>query len=127
MSHLYLLPSEGRITLQIPEYDILPVSALIEDLKPELAKYPSDWFVVLHAEDGIPCVGKEQGFLFWSEWGWAANRTAIRKEFLNSNDPRGTWDDFEVHAEAVFILRKKKLQKRIKTVEKHLQELKNHV
>jgi hypothetical protein len=85
-----VLASEGRLTLQVPEWSIGDDSELVE--------YPDRWFVRLHGRR--PCVGRESGYLFLSREGWKANREILKQAF---STVRGAeWSDFEQHAEKHF-------------------------
>ena len=65
---LFQLPSSGRMTLQIPDIAIGSADTEYEEI-------PDDWVVRLRYN--APVVGKEVGFLFWSEKGYNINKEKI--------------------------------------------------
>jgi len=120
-SSLTCLSSQGRITLQIPEYFISfsnnPVKVT------DIIDIPDNWIVRLKTEDGIPCTGKESGFLFFSETGWLANKDKLEIAFNKSQYKRGTWTDFQNFAKTTFDKRKKNIAKKISFLNKKIQQL----
>lgn len=109
--------SEGRLTLQVPNNCIgTPTSATVS--------VDSSHFVILKSEDGIPAVGRETGFLFFTEAGFEHYKSELEAVF--DADIRGnTWAQFEEHAASVFAKRKKKLQKAILNAELKVQQLRS--
>lgn len=98
------LASEGRITLQVPQY------AIDSDQQAEYEDCPDEWFVFL--KGSRPAIGRESGFLHLTRAGFESNESAIRNAFVaavaNGHD-RGpgcnTWSDFTKHAEEEFARR----------------------
>ena len=110
------LASEGRITLQIPEINLGNVT---EDM---FSDFPDNWFTRLKSSK-LPVIGKKEwGYLFLSESGWKINKKDIKKAFENAAFKRGTWGDFELHAEQHFLDVKIALDKRIDYFEKKVKE-----
>lgn len=111
------LASEGRITLQVPTMAIGIGTAPSVSFE----TVPDDWFVYLRND--VPATGKQEGFLFLSKRGFDANKTDIQRAFLSSTRARGTWADFEKHAEEHFKKVETKTKKRIEKLKKELVEL----
>lgn len=110
------LASEGRVTLQIPEINLGNVT---EDM---FSDFPDTWFTRLKSSK-LPVIGKKEwGYLFLSESGWKINKKDIKKAFENAAFKRGTWGDFELHAEQHFLDVKIALDKRIDYFEKKVKE-----
>ena len=122
------LASEGRITLQVPVYDVVvhegrAIAYDATQLESEkVIDAPDEWFV--HLRHNSPAVGKESGFTFLSRAGWNANRKDIREAFLNSEFQRGTWADFEDYVDYHFAKVKKNGEKRIKLLQSKVKQLK---
>jgi hypothetical protein len=112
-----LLASEGRLTLQVPDM-AYGCSSL------EGEEVPNDWIMQIRGGQHIPCVGKEQGFLFLTRKGWEANKDKIKAAFEASKDKRGTWQEFEAMAEKHFIQVQKKLNSLIQRLEAKVKEAK---
>lgn len=107
------LAREGRPTLQIPQHDIWFSKEPPPD-KDRFEEIPNEWVITLR--NGTPIVGKEEGYLFLTRAGWEANKDKIEKAFGYSGiNRRGTWEDFEVHAETHFNLVTEATFKRIKS------------
>lgn len=113
------LTSEGRITLQVPDFCIgTPIPKQIEA--------PDDWFVRLNGYLPSP-----RGCLFLSRKGWEANKEALWLAFAKSRfDPQTcrnpeivTREQFEVAIEKEFQLREDAVQKKIKSLKKQLSKL----
>lgn len=125
------LASEGRITLQIPQYDIVITEdtraiAYGADHMPDerIEEIPDEWVMVLRGGQRRPAIGKEQGYFFLSKEGWDANRQKIKEAFLNAKHQRGTWADFEDHVEEHFRQVKAATLKKIKYEQSRLKQLK---
>lgn len=114
------LASEGYLTLQIPAFDIWigesPVASSYEDV-------PDEWVTILRSNNQF-CIGKETGFLFLTRKGWEANKEAIKEAFEKSKMKRGTWQEFEKHAEDHFADVLSSNTKRLKYLESRVAELK---
>jgi len=112
------LASEGRVTLQIPE-NLDYGKEVTEDM---FSDFPDTWFTRLKSSK-LPVIGKKEwGYLFLSESGWKINKKDIKKAFENAAFKRGTWGDFELHAEQHFLDVKIALDKRIDYFEKKVKE-----
>lgn len=84
------LASEGRMTLQIPQYDLGANNTIEEEV-------PDEWFVTLR-NASYPAVGREHGYLFLTRAGWFANQDKLKEAFENAEYNRGnTWEDFETY------------------------------
>ena len=122
------LAGEGRITLQVPVYDIMvedgrAIAHTAYDLEEErVADVPDEWFITLRSNS--PAVGKESGYTFLSRAGWEANKDEIKKAFESNAHPRGTWSDFEKYAEHQFTTVKKNANRRIKLLLSKVDQLK---
>ena len=113
------LASEGRITLQIPQYNIgAPGSP-----PSETEEVPDDWIVLLRSNNS-PAVGKEYGFYFLTKAGWEANKDKIEDAFLASKWQRGTWTDFEVYVINHFQKVKEASRKRLAYLEMKVEQVK---
>ncbi len=129
-SAITTLANEGRITLQIPQLDIIADKSgkmfCINSSESVDAIYmPDKWFIHLKSSKQ-PAFGKEKGFLFLTEAGWKANKKDIKKAFNNSPHKRGTWQEFEKYAETHFKKVKDSLKKRVKYLEKKAKEAKHY-
>lgn len=120
----FVLPREGRITLQIPTltFEFVGDFLIIE----HETKYDSVWFVELK-DDQTPCTGKETGFLYWTKVGWEANRDKIKQAFASSSCQRGTWEEFVQHADEHFATVEKRTRARMDALQNKLNELKRHL
>ena len=111
------LASEGYITLQVPQYIIdtrLPPPPM------PLETIPNDWIETLKSSQDRRCCGNESGFWFLTEKGWNAKKDDIKKAFINSQHPRGSWTDFEVHATKHFKNVAERNQKHLKSLQDKL-------
>jgi len=120
------LASEGRLTLQVPQYDIIIKEGrafFAQSLTcAEGAKeHPDEWFVWL--KNSRPAIGRESGFLFLTRKGWEANKEEIKKAFEASKTKRGTWKEFEDHAEYHLKEVEEKTQKHIRFLQKKIDVL----
>lgn len=93
------LPSEGRLTLQVPVISIGPET---------LASYPDEYFMFLKivgfnqkvgARQRI-AVGREPGFLYLSKKGFDHFKADLKQAF--SYQRGHTWADFENYADNLF-------------------------
>ncbi len=110
--------SGGRITLQVPEI----ITSFGKTPADPLFDFPDNWFTRLKSSNR-PIIGKrEYGYLFLSESGWKINKKDIKEAFENASFKRGTWEDFEQHAEQHFQAVKIALDKRIDYLEKKIKE-----
>jgi len=110
------LASEGRMTLQIPQYDLGSSDAIEEEV-------PDEWVVTLR-NGSYPAVGKERGYLFLTRAGWFANQDKIQDAFEAAEYNRGnTWEDFEEYAIKHFQRIKHNTMHRIRLFEKKVKEL----
>jgi len=117
------LSGEGRLTLQIPQYQIW------FDTNPhqsETVEVPDDWIVLLRSNKS-PAVGKESGFYFLTKKGWKDNKDKIKKAFLASKYQRGTWTDFELHAEEHFKTVEKASKKRLAYLEMKVNQVRDNL
>lgn len=83
----------GRLTLQVPEYslDISPAAGtftVTDDIGPakgslpaDCEDVPADWFILLTA-DPRPIVGREQGYIYLSTKGYAANKERLEDAYI---------------------------------------------
>ncbi len=111
------LASEGRMTLQIPQYDFVYSDVIVEEV-------PDEWIVNLR-DNLYPAVGKEQGYLFLTRAGWFANQDRIKDAFENAEFNRGnTWEDFEEYAKKHFQKVEHNTVRRIRLFERKIKELK---
>jgi len=110
------LASEGRITLQIPQYDLGSSDAIEEEV-------PDEWVVTLR--NGLyPAVGREQGYLFLTRAGWFANQDKIKDAFEDAKFHRGnTWEDFEAHAKKHFQKVEHNTMRRIRLFKNKVKDL----
>jgi len=113
------LAREGRPTLQIPQHDIW----FSKEPPPDAERFeeiPDEWVISLR--NGIPVVGKQEGYLFLTREGWNANKDNIEKAFNSAGiNKRGSWEDFQVHAETHFNLITEATLKRINS---HISKIK---
>ncbi len=117
------LASEGRITLQIPQYQIW------FDNNPhhnEIIEIPDDWVMLLKSNN-VPAVGKEGGFWYLTKKGWEDNKDEIQKAFSSSNRQRGTWDDFELYVEKHFKDVENASKKRLAYLEKKAKQVRDQL
>ncbi len=109
---------EGRLTLQVPTYNIF-LTAPAEEEKYE--EYPDDYFVELRY-DHSPAVGREMGFLFFSRKGWEALKDEFRKVYENGDPNRLPWEKWEEHAKTHFAGARKAAKRRKDTLYKKYKE-----
>lgn len=106
------LASEGRCGTQVPQIDVVFSGALTSPR----VNYPDEWFCWLKS-DGVPCVGRQKGFLHLTETGWDANKDDIKKAFeyaiAHGRDRGETWTDFEKEVSDHFANVRKKVAKLI--------------
>lgn len=100
------LASEGRLTLQIPEYSVDIVNNRIVPITDddEFEIIPDDWVCKLRSNH-LPVVGKQDGFLYLTKKGYEANKDKLKIAFENSNmryGGAGKWHLFEEHAQEHF-------------------------
>jgi len=117
------LASEGRITLQVPEFEI----AFDPSQASGFEELPDDWFIRARAGSGNSwalSVGKERGFLVLSQKGWEANKAKIKEVFMKAEHKRGTWEEFEQEAADTFSGLEESRQRRIKALEDKIALLK---
>jgi len=123
---LISLASEGRITLQIPQY-VADLSAAFggpASPAPKILTIPDDWIVTTNCGRSSkrmkkigfsesmprPAIGKQSGFWHFSKKGWLANKDKLKKAFEASSARRYysslartvTWKDFEAYADAFY-------------------------
>ena len=111
------LASEGRMTLQIPQYDLGSSDAIEEEV-------PDEWVVTL-TQYSYPAVGKECGYLFLTRAGWLANQDKMKDAFEDAKFHRGnTWEDFEAHAKKHFQKVEDSTMRRIRLFEGKVKKLK---
>jgi len=119
------LASQGYLSLQVPQYDIIIkeerafAQSLIDAEGAE--EHPDDWFVWL--KNHRPVVGRESGFLFLTKKGWKANKEKIKEAFQASKMKRGTWQEFEQHAEYHLTEVEEKTKKYINFLKKKIDTL----
>ena len=118
------LASEGRLTLQVPEWDI--VNGQCTRIDTEIA--PDEWFCRLKYYK--PVVGKQEGFLFLTEKGFEANKDKLKIAFENSNlrnGGKGKWHLFEEHAKDHFAKVKKAQNKLINELQNKLAQAQSFI
>jgi len=97
---LYCHPSEGKMTLQVPNF--FDVDSLIADPKVgPVVECPEEWFWTLNSQK-LP---SETGFRFWSKQGWFKNRKQIKEAFESaSHILRGgkSWEAYDEFAKDFF-------------------------
>jgi len=116
------LASEGYLTLQVPQYDIIIKEgrAFAQSLTNAegVEEHPDHWFIWL--KNHRPAVGRETGFLILTREGWEANKEKIKEAFQAS---RGTWQEFEQHAEDHLKEVEEKTKKHIRFLQKKIDDL----
>ncbi len=117
------LAEEGRITLQIPQYDIWIGKDLEEVGQSETEEVPDNWIVLLRSNRS-PALGKERGYYFLTEAGWEANKDKIEDAFSKSKFKRGNWFDFEAYAINHFKKVKEASMKRLAYLEMKIEQVK---
>ncbi len=115
------LARRGYITLQVPTRDLWLTENPPE---PEIEEIPDDWIILLRANNSI-AIGKESGFCYLTKKGWEHNKDEIMEAFLSAQHPRGTWEDFENHAETHFDDVKAVSKNRLKFLETKAQQMKD--
>jgi hypothetical protein len=124
---LTCLAAEGRATLQIPQLVIeihtgKPVAR--EDLgenEPDAIECEADWFMYLKSS-GVPVIGRQQGFLYFSRKGYEACKEMLREAF--SNKRGSSWADFELAAEEHFQNVERHRQRVMRNLKRDLDALK---
>ncbi|MHA1814490.1 MAG: hypothetical protein ACTSX1_00645 [Candidatus Heimdallarchaeaceae archaeon] len=121
------LASQGRISLQVPQYNIITEGnrAIAYDANhskdEDVIDIPDEWIIYLRY--GSPAVGRESGHAFLTKMGWQDNKDEIKKAFESSKHPRGTWQDFENHVVKHFSEVEKQTKRRIKLLKSKLDQL----
>lgn len=126
-------PSMGRPTIQVPEIDVDVDNDMravayhytdpdnpIRDPN-QLVEYPDDFF--MRVKTNRLTSGKESGFLYLSPKGWEHFKAEIKKAFEDSDNPRGTWDEFENKVQELFAEIRKVSQKREQRLRQQADEL----
>jgi hypothetical protein len=123
MSAITCLASEGRITLQIPQFSI-NLSGKPLPVEPHI---PDDWMSRLNGNTPAP-----NGFSYLSRKGWKANRTAIIAAFVvgvQRRDPTGGWTQakseaaWDNHAKEHFANVDASVQKAVASLQKKIATL----
>lgn len=117
-----VLAGEGWLTLQVPSL------ALRWPGEPdvEYEDAPDEWFVEVRIGSSSKhelCVGKERGFPHLSRKGWEANKGKLAAAFAGASFKRGTWADFEKHADEFFSELEETRQRRIKAAQDKIKQL----
>lgn len=110
---LYRLLREGRATLQIqyltPEkaFLLLPVEAPTETLRQwreAEEDYPDEWFWYLtyQGEKRRICIGREEGFWYWSPRGWSSNGKRILEAFREGARESGWYSGTDAELDEAF-------------------------
>lgn len=127
-STITCLASEGRLTLQVPDVMLtisgMPDDPVVEEVEP-MEVVQDDHFIYLKGGNHKVCVGRESGYLFFTEAGFNHYREELKAAF-NSYQQRGhTWEEFEAYAAKEFEKRKQAAAKQLATAEERLAELKS--
>jgi hypothetical protein len=77
------LRDESRLTLQVPELSLSFGGDDEDDEPEEMEEVPQDWFWYLRED--IPAVGRQSGFLHISPIGYAANKAALAKAYIDGS------------------------------------------
>lgn len=117
------LAEEGRISLQIPQYDIWIGKNLDEVGQSETEEVPDNWIVSLRTNKS-PALGKEHGYYHLTEEGWKANKDKIEEAYLKAKFKRGNWFDFEAYAINHFKKVKEASLKRLAYLEMKIEQVK---
>jgi len=119
---LLTLPSEGRITLQIPQFSIDFDNKTYSEI--DNAMLPTGWICEL--KDGRVAVGNESGYTYWSRSGFEANKELIRAAFETAMKkyPKSpnNWAAFEAFARDWFDAVAKKTKKHAANLRKKAEE-----
>lgn len=126
LNQAFSLQRRGYITLQVPDLSINfnAQATVVTQETPSQQEIHPEWFWQI--KDGRLAIGKEQGFLHWSEKGYRANKEEIRKNFeaaLKDGNDRTSgrgWAAFEEHAEEFFKSVRARTEKHIKKLEENL-------
>jgi predicted nucleic-acid-binding Zn-ribbon protein len=104
---LFHTPKCGYLSLQIPEIHIGDGAQ-----NSKLLTVPTDWFIRVQCYKSCKCGNTDfdffsyklakNGCLWWSKNGYIINKMPIKRAFLSSKNPRGTWKDFEAMAECFY-------------------------
>jgi len=100
------LASKGYITLQIPTLDLIISESNYIPSPKKLIDFPDEWFWKLTTS--YKFTKRNNYLLFLSEEGWKYYKQKIKTAFKKSKYKRGTWEDFEKHAQKFFDKIKKK-------------------
>lgn len=114
--------SEGRITMQVPEFSY--------GTREQYVELPDEWFCRLVGASSRPVVGKESSFLFLTRIGYANNKHDLRTAF-ESAIARGrtttTWVEYELIVEQHFQKVEKQRRKLAENLQKKLDTLNKFV
>lgn len=126
--HLSLV-AEGRLTLQVPDTYVCLTKADRDAFDAEeIVEYPDDYFMyVTGSYKPLPCVGKQQGFLYFTQKGYDALKDELRDAFTSSRSRGQTWQDFEAYAEKHFADLEAATVKKIKKVKRELKQYESFV
>ena len=135
-SVLYHLIRTGYVTLQIPNitvefYSPVPLTQTPPPAQ-DIIQIPEDWINTLKYDSGYmrPCIGKESGFIYFTEKGYIECKDKIKDAFLDAfrnGRSRGTnptmtehqaWTMFDTYAQDHF----KKVRLSIAKYQKKLQD-----
>lgn len=106
----FTLLSEGRKTLQVPQYS----HGFKDD--PSYTDYPDEYFVEakFHGVKHRICVGREDGCMFMSRLGFEHFKPELKKAFESSTVDRGhTWQDVLDHADEFYAEMRTKSQEQL--------------
>jgi len=108
------LAGEGRLTLQVPMFDL--------GGKPKYEEVPDEWFIYLN-HDRIPTTPR-YGYLYLTKIGFEENKEKLKDAFLKAPHKRGTWEEFETAADNHFNKILTSIDKKINYHQKKATELK---
>lgn len=109
------MAQQGYLSLQVPDCAIRFGGG-----STEYEELPDGWFCRISGRD--PKVGRESGYLYLTRAGYIANKEALQAAFSTA---RGhTWADFVEYAAKHFAEVEAAVARRIKTLEKKIEELK---
>lgn len=104
------LAGRGYKTLQIPEFEVtIQGDHAYMHAPVDTIEIPDSW--VCHISGDAPCLGKQQGFLYFTRAGYEANKPSLRAAFehgiatigcRSDNPDEWTWAAFEAYADAHF-------------------------
>jgi hypothetical protein len=129
------LASQGRLTLQIPQYiiEFQKGKAIKKPTPGGLIDFSDDFFCMLKGGTSTPCIGKERGFTYLTQKGfkffYRDLETAFKKAYNNGIDRTNGvgWPEFVQHASDHFAMVKKRRKKRRQKLLKDLQDIRNFV